>query len=183
MWQKDWNRAHLCLTENSGADYGVIGITVAGAQDSQRCPDPPTWPTTGSTARFIMLGICSCSLSFCFCFFVFWLPQGIKEFPGQGSDPNHSCNLSHSCGSARSLTRCARPGIESASQCSRDASDPIVPQQEPQSKLLYNAMAGRILKMSPKILVLWLSNQTRISIVWWRIFAGAIKITHQLLLK
>ena len=52
------------------------------------------------------------------------------EFLGQGPDPSHSCDLSHSCSNARSLTHCARLGIEPANQCSQDAADPIVPQQE-----------------------------------------------------
>ena len=39
------------------------------------------------------------------------------EFPGQRSDPSHSCDLSCSCGSARSLTHAARPGIEPVSHC------------------------------------------------------------------
>ena len=53
------------------------------------------------------------------------------EFPGQGSDLSHSWNdLSCSCGNAGSLTLCAGLGIEPASQCSRDAADPVVPQRE-----------------------------------------------------
>ena len=52
------------------------------------------------------------------------------ELPGQGSDLSRSHNLSHGCGNARSLTHCARPGIEPASQGSQDATDPIAPQQE-----------------------------------------------------
>ena len=35
------------------------------------------------------------------------------EFPGQGSDPSHSCDLS--CGNTRSLTLCAWLGIEPVS--------------------------------------------------------------------
>ena len=49
------------------------------------------------------------------------------EFPGQGSDPSHSCDLS--CGNAGSLTHSAGPGMEPASQGSQDATDPVVPQQ------------------------------------------------------
>ena len=51
------------------------------------------------------------------------------EFPGPGSDPSHSCNLSCSCDNARFLTHCAGPGIEPVSKCSQDAAD-IVPQRE-----------------------------------------------------
>ena len=42
------------------------------------------------------------------------------EFSGQGSDLCHSCNLSHGCGSARSLTHYAGLGIKPASQRSQD---------------------------------------------------------------
>ena len=52
-------------------------------------------------------------------------------FPGQGSDPSYSCDLHSSCGSTPgSLTHCVQPGIKPASQCSRDATNPIVPQWE-----------------------------------------------------
>ena len=49
-----------------------------------------------------------------------WLDVG-SQFPDQGSDQSHSCDLSHSCSNARSLTHYARPGIEPASQRSQDA--------------------------------------------------------------
>ena len=52
------------------------------------------------------------------------------EFWGQGSAVSHSCNLCSSCSNTRSSTLCAWPGIEPASQCSRDTTDPIVPQWE-----------------------------------------------------
>ena len=43
---------------------------------------------------------------------------------------SHSRDPSHSCGSAGSLTHCARPGIEPVSQCSHDAADPVRPRRE-----------------------------------------------------
>ena len=52
------------------------------------------------------------------------------EFPGQGSDPNHGCHLWYSCSNPGSSTHCARPGIEPASWCCRDAANSVVPQQE-----------------------------------------------------
>ena len=52
------------------------------------------------------------------------------ELPDQGSDLSRSCHLSHSCSNTGSLTHCAGPGIEPATQCSQDATDPIVPQWE-----------------------------------------------------
>ena len=51
--------------------------------------------------------------SFCFLgffFLAFWVLFDAlwhMEFPGQGSDLNHSCSLHHSCGNARSLLHCA----------------------------------------------------------------------------
>ena len=44
------------------------------------------------------------------------------DFPGQGSDPSHSCD------SFRSLTHCGGPGIEPVSLCSREVADPMAPQ-------------------------------------------------------
>ena len=52
------------------------------------------------------------------------------EFPGQGSDPSHSCDLSCSCGNTRSLNHCAGLGIKPASQCFQDCLNPIAPQWE-----------------------------------------------------
>ena len=52
------------------------------------------------------------------------------EFLGQVSDLGASYDLPCSCGDTRFLTHCARSEIESASQHSRDAADPVVPQQE-----------------------------------------------------
>ena len=63
--------------------------------------------------------------------FFFWLPHDIWNSRDQASDPSCRCNPHYSCGNARSLTYCAQLGIEPATQCSRDAANPIVPQQEP----------------------------------------------------
>ena len=52
------------------------------------------------------------------------------EFLGQGSVPSHSCDLQHSCGNTRSLTHSAWLGIKAESQCSRNATNPTVPQWE-----------------------------------------------------
>ena len=60
----------------------------------------------------------------------FFFPQRHMEFPGQESDPSHSFNLSQNCSNAGSLTHCAEPRIEPASQCPQDAADPVAPQQE-----------------------------------------------------
>ena len=49
-------------------------------------------------------------------------------FLGQWSDPSHSCDLRSSCSNARSLTHCAVPGIEPASQHAQDTANPVVPQ-------------------------------------------------------
>ena len=58
------------------------------------------------------------------------------ELPDQGSDPSHSCNLSHSCRNTGSLTHCAGLGIEPASQYSQDAADPVAPQWELQESAI-----------------------------------------------
>ena len=63
----------------------------------------------------------------------FLLPSSLRPMAygvPKGSDPSCSCDLHHSCSSARSLTLCARPGIELASQSSRDATDLRAPQWE-----------------------------------------------------
>ena len=52
------------------------------------------------------------------------------DFPSQGSDLRHSCNLSHSSGNARSLIHCAGLGIEPESHGSQDTTDPFAPQWE-----------------------------------------------------
>ena len=54
--------------------------------------------------------------------------QRPMELPGQGSDPSHSCKLSHSCGNVDPY--CAAPRIKPASRRSQDAADPIEPQKE-----------------------------------------------------
>ena len=46
------------------------------------------------------------------------------------SDQSHSCDLSHSCSNAGSLTHCAGQGMDPTSQGSQEAVDTIVPQQE-----------------------------------------------------
>ena len=87
--------------------------------------------------RCLFFSLCFCvffyvfhneyELLFFFLFFSFFATSQHMEFPGQGSDPRHSWNLHHSCGNMESLTHCTGPGIKPASQCSRDAADPIVP--------------------------------------------------------
>lgn len=63
-------------------------------------------------------------------FFFFGRPMAY-EFPGQGSDANHTCDPCHSCCSPGSLNSCARPVIKLAFQHSRDAADPTAPQGQP----------------------------------------------------
>ena len=81
----------------------------------------------------------------CHFFFLFLVTLRHMEFLGQGSDPSHSQDLSCSCSNDRSLTHCARLGIEPASQRSQDAADPVVPQQELQKSSMLSE---------------WFSNQT-----------------------
>ena len=65
-----------------------------------------------------------------FSFFFFLAALQYMEFPGQGSDPSHSCDLHHTCSNTGSLTHGARQGIKPMSQCPRDAADPFAPQRE-----------------------------------------------------
>ena len=66
-------------------------------------------------------------------FFLFGPPHSNMEFLGQGPYLSCNCYLCWSCSNTRSLTHCARLGIEPVSQCSRDPADPIVPQWELQN--------------------------------------------------
>ena len=59
----------------------------------------------------------------CWIFFFFFFFH-----PHQGSDPSQGCDLCHSCGNARSLTHCASPVIEPASQLCRDTTSSVAPQ-------------------------------------------------------
>ena len=63
-------------------------------------------------------------------FFTFLATPLHMEFPGQGSDPSCSFDLSYGCGNPGSLTHRTRPGIEPVSLRSQDAASPIVSQQE-----------------------------------------------------
>ena len=66
----------------------------------------------------------------CTYFFSFLTILWYMEFPGQGSDSSHKCNLCCSCRNARALTLCARLGIELTFQRSRDIAHPVAPQWE-----------------------------------------------------
>ena len=61
---------------------------------------------------------------------IFLVAPWHMEFPGQGSDPSCSFDLSHSCSNAESSTHCAGPGTKPASQSSQDDTNPFVPLQE-----------------------------------------------------
>ena len=64
-------------------------------------------------------------------FFYFITAPWHTEFPGQGSDLRHRCNLRWGYGNARSLTHYARQGIKPVSQHCRAATNPVAPQGEP----------------------------------------------------
>ena len=53
-----------------------------------------------------------------------------REFPAQELDLRWGCDLCQSCGIAGSLTCCAWLGIEPASWCSSNTTDPVAPWQE-----------------------------------------------------
>ena len=65
-----------------------------------------------------------------FIFFFFWLPRSI--WSSQARDQVRATVAAE----VRSLTHCARPGIEPGSPCSQDPADPVVPQQELQEGFL-----------------------------------------------
>ena len=52
------------------------------------------------------------------------------ELRGQGPDWSHRCDLSHSYGNTRSLTHCARPGINPCPSSAQEATHSVVSQQE-----------------------------------------------------
>ena len=81
-----------------------------------------TWHIARSTTSMVFISCYYCLL--------FWPPHGIWKFPGQGSDLSHSCDLHQSCSNTRSLTHCAKPGMELVSQCSRDTNNPAALPQE-----------------------------------------------------
>ena len=74
---------------------------------------------------------------FIYLFFPFLATLWPMEFPGWGSDSSCSCNLSLSCSNARSLTHCARQGMEPLFQFSQDPANPIAPQEDLKFCLFY----------------------------------------------
>lgn len=78
--------------------------------------------------------------------FFFWRGGGVlatpwhMEFLGQRSDPSHSSDPHHSRGNTGSLAHRAGPGLEFASQCSRDAFDPVAPQRELQEACFHGGI-------------------------------------------
>ena len=65
-----------------------------------------------------------------FFFFSFLATPWHMEFPGQGSDPSHSCNLYCCCNNARSFNPLCRAGDQTCVPALRDATDPVAPEQE-----------------------------------------------------
>ena len=104
------------------------------------------------------------------------------EFPGQGSGPNHSFDLRHSCSNTRSLSHCAWLGIEPTSWHCRDATNPFEPQWElPDSfslwvitrywvnfPVLYSRSHGQFLK----VIRFWNSLQLIWSITWCSVLSS-----------
>ena len=66
-------------------------------------------------------------------FFFFLAALQIWKFLSQGSNWNHSCPYA-----TATLTHCAKPGIEPASQSSRDTTNPLVSQEERQKNYFKN---------------------------------------------
>ena len=86
--------------------------------------------STASIRGFFWGGVLDTFLKKIIFTFIFLVTPWHMEFSGQGSDPNCSCDLSHSCSHPGSLTHCAWLGIEPVSHRARDCAHPIAPQQE-----------------------------------------------------
>ena len=97
-----------CSLAFSAATSGIITLSLAAQSSSSALENPHM--TTISLFLFL-----------------FWPPHGHMELPRQGLGSNPSCNLSCSWGNTRSLTHCAWPGSQHASQRSQDTADPIAP--------------------------------------------------------
>lgn len=109
----------------------LLSQSVAGTLSQQ---ERPFWYCRSSTA-LPQISASFCFITWMFVWFLFFFvcfgrPMAY-EFPGQGSDANHTCDPCHSCCSPGSLSSCARPVIKLASQHSRDAADPTAPQGQP----------------------------------------------------
>ena len=97
--------------------------------------DTTFWITLHPCYIFIgikLLAIASCLFDTCSTwsnasFFFFLATRQHIEFPGQGSDLSHSCNLCQAMATWDHLTHCALLGIEPASWCCREATDPTAP--------------------------------------------------------
>ena len=133
-------------------------------KSSQRYSDFSPFPSTGFFLVFphsIVLWPSFCSKNPGF-YFIYLLSPIIdqKQFLRQGS--NCSCNLSHSCGNARSLTHCAGPGIKPVSQCSQETIDPIMPQWELLKQFLiwfaHTSMRNKPTKIQNMEFPLWRSR-------------------------
>ena len=70
-------------------------------------------------------------------FFSFVATPWHMESLGKESNLSCSCDVHHISGNATFLTHCAGLGIKPASQCSRDAANPVAPQQENSYSALY----------------------------------------------
>ena len=77
---------------------------------------PTCWRPISKKAYHIVNCICLFACEF-FSLSVFGCTHGIRTFPGQGSNPSHSCDPGHSHGNAGSLTHCVGLGIEPTSCC------------------------------------------------------------------
>ena len=66
----------------------------------------------------------------CFSLFLFWPPCSIWGFWARDWIQATVTTYAAAVATAGSLTNCARPGMEPASQCSRDTTDPLAPKQE-----------------------------------------------------
>ena len=113
-----------------------VNVVIKPVKETQRLEGKFSSPITQRNSVFLFLFLKNMT----FFFFSFLAGPQHMEFLVQGSDLGHSCDPSYSCSNTRSLTHCARQGIEPVPQCSQDAAESIVPQGELQDTM-FNKVA------------------------------------------
>ena len=127
----------LCLPGQKPVEPGSVREGWRGAGDQRprsACPDiVASTPIALETGTLSAMNLTPEPWGFSCCCFFFFPPflasPRHMEFPGQGSDLSHKCDLSHSCGNARFLTHGARLGIEHVFLRSQDTALPVAPHQ------------------------------------------------------
>ena len=150
------------LTQEIATNSREFHVPFAQLQLMLNLQNHNTLSKLGNWHRTVLLTQVETVLGFymqlCNFFFPFLTTPWHMEFPGQGSDLSSSCHLPWSCGNTGSLTLCAGLGIEPTSQCSRDAADPIVLQQERLCMFLYAVLMCIFVGVYMRFIILVYSN-------------------------